>query len=75
MKSNWKIYPSDFVIKNLKPDKVPKDYQMVYRSSVETIANFCILGNGLALLVSSAVVITENSRLLEVATLSSTLTI
>merc|ERR1712071_410231 len=73
MKSNWKIYPSDFVIKNLKPDKVPKDYQMVYRSSVETIANFCILGNGLALLVSSAVVITENSRLLEVATLSNVL--
>lgn len=44
--SKWKIYPGYFLIKNLRPDKVPSTYRMVYRSELETYANLAILGAG-----------------------------
>ena len=40
---NWKLYPTEFLLKNLRPDKVPPSYRMCYRSGLETYANFCIL--------------------------------
>lgn len=42
--TNWKLYVEDFVIKNLRPDIVPKSYKMCYRSGLETYANFSITG-------------------------------
>ena len=71
-KSSWKFYPSDLVIKNLKPDSVPRHYKMVYRSSVETITNFCILVNTSTMLGFSAFIIsTKSSELVEMASVES----
>merc|ERR1712071_412187 len=73
-KSSWKFYPSDLVIKNLKPDSVPRHYKMVYRSSVETITNFCILVNTSTMLGFSAFIIsTKSSELVEMASVESVL--
>lgn len=45
--SKWRVFPQYFVIKNLRPDKVPSAYKMVYRSELETFANFGMLGAGI----------------------------
>jgi len=70
-KSDWKFYPNDLVMKNLKPDPVPKHYKMIYRSSIETITNMGILVNGTAVLGFPTFLFTTSSDLTEMASLES----
>ena len=53
---NWKFYPESFVFQNLRPDILPKSYQMCFRSSLETFANLSICGAaGLSLFTPLAI--------------------
>ena len=55
--SKWKIYWIDMMVKNTRPDPVSPQYRIVYRSSLETYANFSILATAVALVATPAMII------------------